>query len=212
MKNVLLFGATGYVGKKFVELYGDRYHIIQAPGSQELDFRSPDIDRVLRLAESPLDGVLFLQGCNPSVSAYEVDDAHFRGMMDINIMTPLKIVRALHCNDLLSRSASVIFVSSIARLKGSYDPAYASAKAGLQGLQATLSNYFPHVRFNSISLGLVGGSPVHRGMTPDFVQKHLDAMGGALVDVKDACKTIELLLECSSISRAMIDIDRGHKV
>ena len=212
MKRVLLFGATGYVGKKFVELYGDQYEIIQAPGSQELDFRDPDIDKVLRLANRALDGVIFLQGCNPSVGVYEMDDAHFRGMMDINIMTPLKVIRALHRVGLLSHQASVIFVSSIARKKGSYDPAYASAKAGLQGLQATLSNYFPDVRFNSISLGLVKDSPVHSGMTSDFVQKHLDAMGGALVEVNDACKTIELLLECSSISRAMIDVDRGYKV
>ena len=75
MKRVLLFGATGYVGKKFVELYGDQYEIIQAPGSQELDFRDPDIDKVLRLSDRSLDGVIFLQGCNPSVGVYEMDDA-----------------------------------------------------------------------------------------------------------------------------------------
>lgn len=212
MKRILVFGATGYVGKKFIELYGDRYQIIKAPGSRELDFKDPDIKKVLSLTDDAVDGVLFLQGCNPSIGLHDIDDAHFRSMMDVNIMTPLKIVRALHRNGLLSQSASVVFVSSIARKKGSYDPAYAVAKSGLQGLQETLSNYFPQMRFNSISLGLVEGSPVHMGMTPDFVQKHLNAMGGALVDVKDACKTIELLLECSSISRTTIDVDRGHKV
>jgi NAD(P)-dependent dehydrogenase (short-subunit alcohol dehydrogenase family) len=99
----------------------------------------------------------------------------------------------------------------VAQKKGSYDPSYAAAKSGLVGVQHTLANRFPHVNFNTLSLGLVENSPVHRGMTDDYVHKHLNAMGGNLIKVDDVCASIYLLLEGHSISNSIISIDRGFK-
>jgi NAD(P)-dependent dehydrogenase (short-subunit alcohol dehydrogenase family) len=112
----------------------------------------------------------------------------------------------------LSKDACVIFLSSIAKEKGSYDPSYATAKAGLVGLQQSLAKANPSLRFNTISLGLVDGSPVQQGMTADFLKKHLNAMNGKLVNVDDVCKTLDYLIQCKSISSHDIKIDCGYRL
>ena len=98
------------------------------------------------------------------------------------------------------------------RRRGSYDPSYAAAKSALVGLIQSLAKANPDLRFNILSLGLVEGSPVQQGMTPDFLKRHIDAMGGKLVSVDDVCKTIDHLIQCKSISSQDIKIDCGYKL
>jgi len=220
IKNILIFGASGYVARHFSEKYFNHYNIIHF-AREDFDFLRPDFEKLvenliekLQHLRQPrhggVDGIVFLQGINPSFGVSDIDDNQFHDMLSINLSVPLQVIRQI--KDWINKSASITFISSIARKKGSYDPSYASAKAGLVGLQQALSNHFSDIRFNTISLGLVGGSPVHEGMTDDFALKHLDAMGGKLVKVDDVCKAIGFLIECDSISRAIIPIDRGFKL
>ena len=217
MKNILVFGASGYVARHFCDSYSHKYHIVEAT-RKNFDFLYPEYDNLVShlirsLHTSPylgLDGILFLQGINPRAGVDDIDEDQFQDMLSLNLSTPLQIIRRLR--SWINKGAAVVFASSIAREKGSYDPSYASAKAGLVGLQGTLSNHFPDIRFNTISLGLIEGSPVHREMTSDFEKKHLDAMGGDLVKIDDVCKTINFLIECNSISRAIVSVDRGFRL
>lgn len=210
MKNVLLFGSTGYVGTHFIENYINKYNIVEV-GRKDFDFLNPDIGSLIEvIGHTKFDAVVFLQGINPSNGVDDITEKQFFDMLKINITTPHDVLRSI--NPWAEYGASVIFMSSIARKKGSYDPSYATSKAGLVGLQQTLSNSYPFLRFNTISLGLVENSRVHCGMTKDFEEKHLNAMGGKLVDVQDACKAIEFLIECNSVNRAIIPVDRGFKL
>ena len=213
MKNILVFGATGYLGRSFCEKYSSVYNIVSFSRDQ-FDFLNPDYKNLDSMIEDSLpagiNGIIFLQGLNPSTGVDDITQAQFENMLAVNLITPLGVVRA--CSHKLEKDASVVFVSSIAQRKGSYDPSYATAKSGLIGLQQTLSNKFPNVRFNIISLGLVENSPVHQAMTPNFEKKHLRAMNGHLVDGNDVCKTIEFLIECKSIARTTVAIDRGYKI
>ena len=210
MKNVLLFGSTGYVGTHFIENYISRYNIIEV-GRRDFDFLNPDIESLMKvIGHTKFDAVVFLQGINPSNGVADITEQQFFDMLKINITTPHEVVRSIH--PWIKYNASVIFMSSIARKKGSYDPSYATSKAGLVGLQQTLSNAYPFLRFNTVSLGLVENSRVHKGMTKDFEQKHINAMGGKLIDVRDACKAIKFLIECDSVNRAVIPVDRGFKL
>jgi 3-oxoacyl-[acyl-carrier protein] reductase len=111
----------------------------------------------------------------------------------------------------LASDASVVFFSSVATGKGSYDPSYAAAKSALEGLMHSLANVMPNQRFNIIRLGLVEGSPVHLGMTEDFVTKHKQRMrNGHLVAVaKVASMTKEVLLN-ACLNRAVIQLDGGY--
>jgi NAD(P)-dependent dehydrogenase (short-subunit alcohol dehydrogenase family) len=62
----------------------------------------------------------------------------------------------------------IIFFSSVAKKKGSYDPSYAAAKSGLVGLMHSLANAYKTQRFNIISLGLVENSPVFNQMSDEI--------------------------------------------
>jgi len=214
MKNILVFGSTGYVGKDFCKKYFSTYNIVPV-SRDEFDFLTPNFDNLEKLINealpsSQIDGIVFLQGINPRFGVAEINRDQFCDMLTLNLVTPLEVVNV--CSTRFEKCPSVVFISSIAEKKGSFDPSYATAKAGLKGLQQSLSNHFPRVRFNIISLGLVKDSPVHQGMTSDFEQKHLNAMGGELVTSSDVCKTIEFLIECNSIARSTIAIDRGFRL
>jgi NAD(P)-dependent dehydrogenase (short-subunit alcohol dehydrogenase family) len=104
----------------------------------------------------------------------------------------------------------VLFVSSVAKRKGSYDPSYAAAKAGLTGLMHSLANTYKKQRFNLISLGLVEDSPVYKQMTKDFREKHAARMqNGKFIKSENVVSVINLLIENENINRADIGIDGG---
>lgn len=214
MKNVIVFGASGYIAKRFIEYSGNKYRFTTVT-RQQFDFLDPDykvLDNYVRkkTTTAGYQAVIFLQGINPRVGVEQMDEENFHDMIKINLSTPLGVIKTLR--PLLTDSASVVFMSSIARRKGSYDPSYASAKAGLGGMVQTLSNNYSQLRFNCLSIGLVKGSPVHRGMTPDFVDKHMSSMGGDLICPDDVCRSLEFLIECRGINRTTIDVDRGFRV
>ena len=220
-KNVLVFGASGFIGRHFCRFVGNDYDMLQVAGRLDSDdcnirFNFYDYEQSLNtfmdyVGAVVFDSVIFLQGTNPVTGVDSITVNNFNNMMMLNVSIPTLLIKELSKNN-LSQDCSVIFMSSIASKKGSYDPSYAAAKSAIQGLAQSLSNWKPTMRFNSISLGLVKYSPVYFGMTQDFIDKHTQAMGGSLVDVKDVCKAICLLVECDSISRTTIDIDCGYRV
>ena len=217
-KTILVFGASGYIGKRFCHLYQEKYDIISVGGKSsgpwiKFDFLNPDFERLhLHLSRDScsIDGILFLQGMNPNVGIDDVDLQHFNEMLQMNVSVPSLIIRELF--DKINDGSTITFISSVAAKKGSYDPAYAAAKSAIAGTINSLSNKWGHLRFNSVALGLVEDSPVHEGMTADFEKKHRDAMGGRLVKVNDVCKTLDFLLECESIACTEIQLDCGYKL
>jgi NAD(P)-dependent dehydrogenase (short-subunit alcohol dehydrogenase family) len=126
------------------------------------------------------------------------------------LITPALLIKRLA--NQLSDGALVLFISSVAKKKGSYDPAYASAKAGLTGLMHSLANAYPQLRFNIISLGLVENSPVFNNMTPDFRQKHADRMiNNEFIKASDVIIAIADLINNNTVNRTDIEIDGGYQ-
>ena len=211
MKNVLVFGPTGYIGNKFCDNYEMHYNVTRCSRSAKegdvyFDFLEPNYTSFKeQIGDVKFDAIIFSQGMNPRVGFSSIDYHDFDSMLQINVVSPTILLQTM-VGENLSKDACVMdatngkFLSSIAKDKGSYDPSYATAKAGLVGLQQSLAKANPSLRFNTISLGLVDGSPVQQGMTSDFLKKHLDAMNGKLVDVNDVCKTVDFLIQCKSIS------------
>jgi NAD(P)-dependent dehydrogenase (short-subunit alcohol dehydrogenase family) len=139
----------------------------------------------------------------------DITDQHFIDMLRVNLVTPTLLIQSLQ--NQFAVGASLIFFSSVAKKKGSYDPSYASAKAGLSGLMHSICNAMPHVRCNMISLGLVENSPVYNQMTDDFREKHANRMQNKrFIQVKNINSMIELLLNNESINRADMALDGGY--
>ncbi|MFI5204354.1 MAG: SDR family oxidoreductase [Flavobacteriales bacterium] len=219
-KNILIVGASGYIAQEVLNTLGksEEYHFILAkrkalgPHELRLDFSDvKSIDAFTLPKGISLDAIFFLQGINPSKNTKETSYEHFLSMLQVNIIGPALLIQKLHAS--IKKEALVLFFSSIAAQKGSYDPAYASAKAALGGLMNSLANEFNHIRFNSISLGLVENSPVDKGMSEDFRKRHKERMfNQQLIQVKDILATIELLLKNKSISATTIPLDGGYRV
>ncbi|HVW96655.1 MAG TPA: SDR family oxidoreductase [Mucilaginibacter sp.] len=211
---VLIFGANGFLAKKFNHLYKERFSIENVyrkdkTGDLHFDFVDDNVSVISQKLTGPYKAVLFFQGIQPSVGAKDMDEDHFEQMLKINLVIPSLLVKELAGK--MESGALVLFVSSVARKKGSYDPSYASAKAGLIGLMHSLANAWPALRFNCISPGLIEGSPVFENMTPDFRQKHaLRMFGHSFIQAEDVVTIVAELIENKSINRTNIEIDGGY--
>jgi 3-oxoacyl-[acyl-carrier protein] reductase len=214
-KNILLFGANGYIAKCFIDNYKSDYliHPIYKKERENLlalDFtRVSSIHHFVKNINFEINGILFLQGMNPSMGMKDITEEHFDNMLKINISSPAIIVRELAGK--FAEGCSVLFFSSVAKRKGSYDPAYAAAKAGLVGLMHSLANAYPVHRFNIISLGLVEESTVFNQMTDTFREKHASHMqNNKLVKSENISQVIDLLLKNENINRADFAVDGGY--
>lgn len=217
MKNILIVGANSFIAKNAVEKLKEQHY------NCFLTYRSTDNKKLLLDIESEesiitfcannknifFDGILFFQGINPSKNTKEMTQQHFIRMLQVNLIGPTLFLK--HFNKNLNKDAMVLFVSSVAAQKGSYDPSYAAAKSAIAGLTQSLANEFVDFRFNTISLGLVENSPVYNNMTPDFRQKHADRMNNRFVQVNNVSSAICELLRNASINKITLSIDGGFK-
>jgi NAD(P)-dependent dehydrogenase (short-subunit alcohol dehydrogenase family) len=212
--NVLLFGGSSFLAKAFNEKYGELYaidNVYRSDKAHELnfDFENDDTERIAEKLKNKYKAVLFLQGINPSTGAKDLTADYFIKMLKINIVTPALLVKDLV--GLLNKGALILFISSVAKKKGSYDPAYGSAKAGLTGLMHSLANAYPDFRFNILSLGLMENSPVYNNMTAEFRRKHSERMfNNSFVKADDVITIASELINNQSINRADIEIDGGY--
>lgn len=211
--NVLIFGGNSFLAKAFSEKYGEQFTIKNIYRNREndlsFDFETDDAETFANSLSDNYQAILFFQGVNPSIGAKEMTADHFIKMLQVNLVAPALLVKSVARQ--LNMGALILFVSSIAQKKGSYDPAYASAKAGLTGLMHSLANAWPDFRFNIISLGLVEGSPVYQNMTPDFKKKHSDRMfNNSFIKVDDVINVVNELINNQSINRTDIEINGGY--
>jgi 3-oxoacyl-[acyl-carrier protein] reductase len=212
-ENVLIFGGNSFLAKAFCKKYSKQFAIKKvfrnSGNDSDFDFETDDAEAFAKGLTEKYHAILFFQGINPSIGAKQMTSSHFVKMLQVNLITPALLVKNLAT--LLHKEALILFVSSISKKKGSYDPAYASAKAGLTGLMHSLANAWPDFRFNIISLGLVEGSPIYESMTPDFRIKHSKRMfSDRLIRVNDVANVVKELINNHSINRTDVEIDGGY--
>jgi len=214
-KNILLFGANSYISKTFIRQFSQQYTIYPVyrkkdAQSLHIDFENSNgVEDFSKKIDFKIDAMLFLQGINPTMGVADITEEHFSRMLKITLVTPALLIRALR--EKMSEHGGVIFFSSVSKRKGSYDPSYASAKAGLVGLMHSLANAYPQQRFNLVSLGLVEGSPVYNKMSEDFREKHAERMQhGSFIKPENVADVIHMLINNSNINRSDVAIDGGY--
>jgi len=216
-KNILFVGSNSFVAKHTASLLKEHgvNCILSSRNSQSnellLDMEDEaGIKKFVSLNKDlKVDGILFFQGINPRRNTKEITSHDFSGMLAVNLVGPALLLKYFYKN--INPNAMVLFMSSIAATKGSYDPSYASAKAALPGLMYSLANEFKEIRFNCLSLGLIENSPVYNGMTEDFRAKHAGNMfNNEFIKVENVASVIAELLENVSINRSIIPINGGY--
>ncbi len=210
MGKVLVIGANSFIAKHVISKLDQLG--IQSLLTTRATLNIEEEDSIKSFCVSNVDtfdSILFFQGINPSLNTKDMTSEHFKKMLNVNLVGPTLLLK--HLYNSINRGAMLLFISSIASRKGSYDPSYASAKAGITGLTNSLATEFSDFRFNTISLGLVEDSPVFDQMTPDFRKKHSDGMNGGFIQKEDVSTAIIELIQNKSINRAQLNIDRGFK-
>ena len=214
--NLVVFGANGSIGEQLVIHLGKSHEIYSVPGpvSGGPDLCANDFcfSSILDKLPSKIRGVIFAQGINPSKGLGDCTHDHFHRMLNINIVNPTKIIQGMHAHDILADNCPLIFFGTTAEKKGSWDPAYGSAKSAIHGLMTSINRHIPTSRPCMLRLGLVAGTKVEREMTRDFRERHLSNMSGRLVNIRSIKGAIDLILDNECYSNCVIDIDRGTSV
>jgi len=215
MPTCIICGANGSIGSYLVkELDKVGYKIISLGRNNcdiYCDFSKPELIRLESDIIKDIDVIIFAQGLNPTKGFFDILADDFIEMFNVNIVSSAIIIRAVH--NRMSKHSSVIFFSSIAAQKGSYDPSYATAKSATNGLVQTLSNNFDNIRFNIISLGLVEGTKVHKGMTSDFILKHKNKMfENELIKLENIYSLVNHIIANNNLNRTTINLDGGYQL
>jgi 3-oxoacyl-[acyl-carrier protein] reductase len=215
MKNILIVGVSGFIAQELKAGFEQQGFTVigtsRSKSSNELylDLSDPDCIENFVAPVDKLHAIVFAQGIKPSQNLRAITHQHFLNMLEVHVIGPSLLLKKLL--PLCERNALVLFFSSVAARKGSYDPSYAAAKAGILGLIQSLQNEFPEQRFNAISLGLVEDSPVYQGMSEEFRQKHRSHMHNqSLIGVGNVVTLANELLRNSSISRSVFPLDGGY--
>jgi 3-oxoacyl-[acyl-carrier protein] reductase len=221
LKTYLVVGASGSIGTKITELLrANKHQVIKGTSKKAEDNQIDslyldltDYSSITKLNEynTPLDGIIFAAGYEPKQSIIEMSMEHQNKMLQIHVTGPLNTVKALLKN--LKEHAAIVFISSIAANKGSYDPIYATAKGAVISLSRTLAvELSKHkIRVNCISPGLVEDSPVFNGMTADFREKHINnTLNKRLATADDCAAAINFLLTQEHITGQVIHINGGQ--
>ena len=162
-----------------------------------------------------VDALLNIGGIDcPFVGCMEMDEAHWRSLVDTDLSGPWWVTRAVLPHMIERGSGKVVFISSIAaRTAGEgVSPAYAAAKAGLLGLVIQLSQELEQkgILVNAVAPGVIGttGTPMAQSEIDDYEAAQALGVGGP----KPVSDTIQHLLGEGGdwISGAVMNVSGGY--
>ena len=172
-RRALVTGAARGIGRAVAELLRDQGATVLTPTRDELDLRSDaSIDGwCARLAE-PVDILVNNAGVNPLGAAEDFKDSDLAETVQVNLLAPMRLARALTPAMARRGWGRVVNVSSI--WSGVAKPrrfVYATTKAGVIGLTKSVAADFikQNIRCNAICPGTV--------QTPSLDQR-IAAQGG----------------------------------
>ncbi|MCR9155246.1 MAG: SDR family oxidoreductase [Bacteroidetes bacterium] len=214
----IVVGATGFIGQSiYKELKQLGYQVIgtSTKGSKEENLEPLDLsDRksITAFAErfEKVDNLIIAAGREPQSSLMELEEAHLEKMIAIHYAGPLWLIKHLQAK--FSSEASILFCSSVAAYKGSYDPTYASLKGAVNSLVRTLARELaPKVRVNAIAPGLVKDSPVYNRMTQDFRERHANAsLTKTLLTEKELTDMFITMISQKNLNGQIIHLNGGQ--
>lgn len=120
-----------------------------------------------------IDIIIFLPSLLPGKS---LDDYKF-DLIDevININFTSQALLFKYLRKSLNYESSVLFMSSISSMRGSYDPIYAASKSAINGFVKSLAKWAaPCSRVNAIAPGLIKNSSMYLQMNEDRRKTHID--------------------------------------
>lgn len=162
-----------------------------------------------------VDGLVNNAGIDaPRGLAWEIDEAHWRKLIDVDLSGPWWCIKAVLPHMMERRKGKIVTISSISARLGSprTSPAYAAAKAGLIGLTIGLSLQLEQfgILVNGITPGTIGttGTP----MTDEEKARYLATYPLGFGGPQPVADAVRFLLRPSGnwISGAILNVSGGR--
>ena len=140
-RTALITGSARGIGSAVAQLFKEQGAMILVPTRTELDLLSNDsIDRYCSELEQPVDIIVNNAGINPLGSAAEFSDTDLAETLQVNLVAPMRLVRALSPQMAQRGYGRIVNISSI--WSGVAKPrrfVYATTKAGVNGMTRALA-------------------------------------------------------------------------
>ncbi len=140
-RTALITGAARGIGSAIAQLFKEQGATILTPTRKELDLSSNNsIDRYCSLLEQQVDIIVNNAGINPLGAADEFSDDDLAETLQVNLVAPMRLIRALSPGMALRGYGRIVNISSI--WSGVAKPRrfiYATTKAGINGMTRALA-------------------------------------------------------------------------
>ncbi len=137
----LITGAARGIGNAIAQLFMEQGALVLAPTRQEFDLSCNDsIDRYCSHIDQPVDIVVNNAGINILAAADEFSDTELADMMQVNLLAPMRLLRALSPVMAQRGYGRIVNISSI--WSGLSKPRrflYSTTKAGVNGMTRALA-------------------------------------------------------------------------
>jgi len=140
-RTALITGAARGIGRAIAQLFNEQGAKVFAPTRKELDLScNESIDQYCSQLDLPIDIIVNNAGINPLGAADEFSDADLAETLQINLVAPMRLIRALSPGMAQHGYGRIVNISSI--WSGVAKPrrfVYATTKAGVNGMTRALA-------------------------------------------------------------------------
>ncbi len=225
-KTYLVSGTSSGMGKAFAQLLRKEGHkvigivrkkaTLNAEDFQDLiecDYAYPEkVETIFQNFNTKIDAFVNFAGILPGKSFQEYDVKSLTELTNINLISPMLIIKSIAKN--INKSGSIILFSSVSAQKGSYDDAYAATKGAIHSLIKSLALKFaPDVRV----VGLAPGMCNDTRMTDDLIEGRYEHNLQTIplrkaAEVNDIAELVYCLSSktAQSITGAVLDVNGGQ--
>ncbi len=213
----LITGASRGIGAAIASrLQAEGIKVI-SPSRSLLDLSSNrSIDAYLSSLTEPIDIIVNNAGVNRLGASDEIADEDFEQVIQINLLAPFRIIRAVAKEMKVRRYGRIVNVSSIWSLVSrERRVTYSAAKAGLNGLTRALALELApyHILVNAVAPGYVNTELTKKNNTPDELERIASEIPlGRLGEPAEIAETVVFLCSPrnSYMTGQVIVLDGGY--
>ena len=212
-KKILIVGGSSNVGRELIKrLNKDNYEIFITFNKNKL--RSQDKKKIIQFKlditsniqieklvkkvnkmKIFFDKIIFLQGQLAGKSLSDFDTNNIRKNLDINFTGQVILLKKIKKQ--INKNCLIIFISSIAAVRGSYDPIYAASKGAIVSFVKSLSTWWtPEIKSICLLPGVIKDTEIFKKFSKKRKKFQIKQTPNAeLLNKSDLSKIIIDLLE-----------------
>jgi 3-oxoacyl-[acyl-carrier protein] reductase len=181
-KTALITGGSRGIGRAISDRLSAEGCKVILPTRQEMDLLSDEsIDAYLAALREPIDILVNNAGINLIASGTDVTDSFIRDTLQVNLVAPLRIIRAIAPVMISRRFGRIVNITSVwGRVTKAGRVTYSMTKAGLEGMTRTWA------------VELAAHAILVNAVAPGYVETDLTRQNNTEAQIETIKKTIPL--------------------